>query len=83
MSNEMWEQTADFRIEIRLDKVHAFCKKCEKTEQRADWIYKGLDPALPQIELKCTKCGNRQTYKLYPISHGFPPSPVSSNPSVM
>ena len=64
MSNETWEQTADFKIEIRAQGMHAICKKCEEV---ASWTYKGLDPALPQIELKCTKCGNRQTYKLYPI----------------
>jgi len=53
--------------------LHINCGKCQR---EAIVEYKGLDPTMPQIRLRCDHCGIDQTLKIFnPQKEGFHPDP--------
>jgi endogenous inhibitor of DNA gyrase (YacG/DUF329 family) len=51
------------------DYLHVVCAKCG---EQCEMDYKGRDPSLVKIEVKCPKCGSSGDWKLHRAGMGFP-----------
>ena len=50
------------------DYIHVVCEKCGEA---CEVDYKGLDPSVPLLEIRCPKCGDLGTWKLWQFGMGF------------
>ena len=57
-----------YKIEQSGDYFQVHCAKCG---ERCELDYKGLDPSVPLIEIKCPTCGSSGDFKLDGAGMGF------------
>jgi hypothetical protein len=61
-------QKALYRIVPSGDYIQVICEKCGEA---CELDYKGLDPAIPLIEITWPECGSSGEYKLDKAGDGF------------
>ncbi len=61
-------QSPMYRIVPSGDYLHIVCEKCG---EQCEFDYKGLDPAIPLIEITCPQCGSSGEWKLEKAGNGF------------
>lgn len=57
-----------YRIIPSGDYLQVVCESCGET---CEFDYKGLDPAIPLVEIVCPKCGTSGEWKLDKAGMGF------------
>jgi hypothetical protein len=65
----MYYQDAMFEIRPSGDYLHVVCVKCKEA---CEMDFKGRDPVMVKIEIKCPNCGSTGDWKLYRAGFGFP-----------
>ena len=62
-------QEAMYEIRPSGDYLHVVCVKCKEA---CELDFKGRDPTMVLIEIKCPKCGGSGNWKLWQAGDGFP-----------
>jgi hypothetical protein len=64
-----YAQKPMYEIVPSLDYLHVVCVKCREA---CELHFRGRDPSVVLIEIKCPKCGSSGKWKLWQAGGGFP-----------